>query len=143
MVDVRGADVHPWSIGAFGRKVQRLSAQVESNAAGEFQVTAPTVQLAAAATVVATSPRAGCSCSAAKAACLLLAFTILAAGALRRDVTDARRRLIWFGARRWQVELHTLAESVALATVGTIVGWVAGGAIAAAVAGEAARLPGP
>ena len=43
-------DVHPWAIGEFGRKVQRLSAQVESNAAGEFQVTAPTVQLAAATT---------------------------------------------------------------------------------------------
>src|SRR4051812_50002914 len=34
----------------------------------------------------------------------LLAFTVLAAAALRRDVTDARRRLTWFGARRWQVE---------------------------------------
>ena len=71
VVDVRGADVHPWSIGEFGRKVQRLSAQVESNAAGEFQVTAPTVQLAAAATSP-TPPRAGCCCSAEKGrACCL------------------------------------------------------------------------
>ena len=136
VVDVRGADVHPWSIGEFGRKVQRLSAQVESNAAGEFQVTAPTVQLAAATTASDAAARRLLLLG-GEGACLLLAFTILAAGALRRDVTDARRRLIWFGARRWQVELHTLAESVALATVGTIVGWVAGGAIAAAVAGEA------
>ena len=136
VVDVRGADVHPWSIGEFGRKVQRLSAQVESNAAGEFQVTAPTVQLAAATSASDAAARRLLLLG-GEGACLLLAFTILAAGALRRDVTDARRRLIWFGARRWQVELHTLAESVALATVGTIVGWVAGGAIAAAVAGEA------
>ena len=136
VVDVRGADVHPWSIGEFGRKVQRLSAQVESNAAGEFQVTAPTVQLAAATTASDAAARRLLLLG-GEGACLLLAFTILAAGALRRDVSDARRRLIWFGARRWQVELHTLAESVALATVGTIVGWVAGGAIAAAVAGEA------
>src|SRR6476661_2901775 len=136
VVDIRGADVHPWSISEFGRKVQRLSAQVESNAAGEFQVTAPTVQLAAATTASDAAARRLLLLG-GEGACLLLAFTILAAGALRRDVTDARRRLIWFGARRWQVELHTLAESFALATVGTIVGWIAGGAIAAAVAGEA------
>jgi hypothetical protein len=68
---------------------------------------------------------------------LLLAFTILAAAALRRDVTDARRRLTWFGARRWQVELFTLAESTALATVGAVVGWIVGGAVAAAIATRA------
>src|SRR4051812_46834933 len=67
----------------------------------------------------------------------LLAFTVLAAAALRRDVTDARRRLTWFGARRWQVELFTLAESGAVATAGTLAGWVAGGAIAALVASRA------
>ena len=68
---------------------------------------------------------------------LLLAFTILAAAALRRDVTDARRRLVWFGARRWQVELFTLAESASLAALGTIVGWVVGGGVAAAIAARA------
>ncbi|MDX6486911.1 MAG: hypothetical protein QOF43_2064, partial [Gaiellaceae bacterium] len=68
---------------------------------------------------------------------LLLAFTILAASALRRDATDARRRLTWFGARRWQVELFTLAESIALAALGTLVGWVLGGAAAAFVAARA------
>jgi hypothetical protein len=56
---------------------------------------------------------------------------------LRRDVSDARRRLTWFGARRWQVELFTLAESVAVATVATVAGWVAGGAVAAFVASRA------
>ena len=62
---------------------------------------------------------------------LLLAFTILAAAALRRDVTDARRRLTWFGARRWQVELFTLAESAALAALGD----------ARRLGGSAARSP--
>ena len=57
--------------------------------------------------------------------------------ALRRDVTDARRRLTWFGARRWQVELHTLAESSALAAAGTIAGWALGGGVAAVVATRA------
>ena len=53
---------------------------------------------------------------------LLLAFTVLAAAALRREVADARRRLTWFGARRWQVELFTLGESTVLAVLATIVG---------------------
>jgi hypothetical protein len=45
--------------------------------------------------------------------------------------------LTWFGARRWQVELFTLAESIALAALGTLAGWVLGGAIAAYVAHRA------
>jgi hypothetical protein len=136
VVDVRSADVHPWAVGEFGRKVQRLSAQVESNAPGEFQVTAPTLQLATASAASDTAARRLLLLG-GEGASLLLAFTILAAAALRRDVTEARRRLTWFGARRWQVELHTLAESMALASAGTILGWVAGGALAAAVAGSA------
>ncbi len=68
---------------------------------------------------------------------MLLAFTILAAAAMRRDVTDARRRLVWFGARRWQVELHTLAESLSVAVAGTVIGWATGAAVAAIVASRA------
>ena len=136
VVDIRAGEVHPWAVGAFQRTVQQLSAQVESNGAGEFQVSAPTEQLASASAASDTAARRLLLLG-GEGACLLLAFTILAAAALRRDVTDARRRLIWFGARRWQVELHTLAESVALATFGTIVGWVAGGALAAAIATRA------
>jgi hypothetical protein len=136
VVDIRTGDVHPWAVGAFGRKVQQLSAQVESNGAGEFQVTAPTEQLAIASAASDAAARRLLLLG-GEGASLLLAFTILAAAALRRDVGDARRRLIWFGARRWQVEMHTLAESFALASLGTIVGWVAGGAVAAVIAGRA------
>ncbi len=128
-------DVHPWDVDAFTRKVQRLTAEIEASS-DEFQVVAPTDSLAAAA---------GSSHAAARrllllggeGGALLLAFTILAAASLRRDVTDARRRLTWFGARRWQVELHTLAESCALAVAGTAVGWALGGAVAALVASRA------
>ncbi len=136
IVDIRGSDVHPWSVGDFGRDVQRLTAQIEASSGAEFQITAPTLQLAAA-TAASDAAARRLLLLGGEAASLLLAFTILAAAALRRDVTDARRRLVWFGARRWQVELHTLAESVALATAGTIAGWVAGGAIASAVARHA------
>ena len=95
---------------AFGRTVERLSAPRSSARSDEFQVTAPDRRAGGGGRVVARRRRGGCCCSAAKAGALLLAFTILAAAALRRDVTDARRRLLWVGARRWQVELHTLAE---------------------------------
>ncbi len=132
---IGSGDVHPWSIGAFQLIVTRLTAQVESSSDG-FQVTAPTEAL----TTAAGSSRAAARrllLLGGEGGALLLAFTVLAAAALRRDATDARRRLTWFGARRWQVEVFTLAESTALAALGTVAGWALGGAIAAAVATRA------
>jgi hypothetical protein len=128
-------DVHPWSIDAFSRQVQRLTAEVESSS-DEFQVTAPTDALATASSASNAAARRLLLLG-GEGGALLLAFTVLAAAALRRDVTDARRRLTWFGARRWQVELFTLAEAFGLAAAGTIAGWVAGGGAAAVVAGRA------
>ena len=115
-------DVHPWAVDAFARKVQRLTAQIGASS-DEFRGDrADRCDSRPRRRRRRSRPGACCS-SAAKAAHSCCAFTILAAAALRRDVTDARRRLTWFGARRWQVELFTLAESIALATVGTVVGW--------------------
>jgi hypothetical protein len=136
---VAGGDVHPWAVGAFAQKVQRLTAQVDANSYA-FQVTAPTDALATAAGSSKVAARRLLLLG-GEGGALLLAFTILAAGALRRDVTDARRRLTWFGARRWQVELFTLAECTTLAAVGTVVGWAAGGAAAAAIAARAGSPP--
>jgi hypothetical protein len=132
---IGGGDVHPWEINAFQSRVQRLSAQVEASSDG-FQVTAPTEALAEAASSSRAAARRLLLLG-GEGGALLIAFTILAAAALRRDVSDARRRLTWFGARRWQVELFTLAESTALAAFGTLVGWVLGGIVAAFVAGRA------
>jgi predicted lysophospholipase L1 biosynthesis ABC-type transport system permease subunit len=134
-VPIRGGDVHPWEVAAFRSKVQRLTAEIEASS-DEFQVTAPTDALATAASSSTAAARRLLLLG-GEGAALLLAFTILAAAAMRRDVTDARRRLVWFGARRWQVELHTLAESLSLATAGTVVGWAVGGAAAAVVASRA------
>lgn len=134
-VPVGGGNVHPWAVGAFSRKVARLTSEVEA-ASDAFAVTAPTEQLGAAAATSHTAARRLLLLGGDGGA-LLLAFTILAAAALRRDVTDARRRLVLHGARRWQVELFTLAEALALAAVSTIAGWIAGGAIAGAVAAHA------
>jgi FtsX-like permease family protein len=127
--------VHPWATASFQQNVQQLSASIEAHS-DQLQVFAPTSQVAAAAASSDVAARRLLLLG-GEGGALLLAFTILAAAALRRDVTDARRRLTWFGARRWQVELFTLAESVALATVGTVAGWVLGGAVAAVVADRA------
>jgi len=128
-------DIHPWAIDAFQQRVQRLTSQVEASSDG-FDVTAPTDAL----TTAAGSSRAAARrllLLGGEGGALLIAFTILAAAALRRDAGDARRRLTWFGARRWQVELFTLAESLALAAGATIAGWALGAAVAALVAARA------
>jgi len=132
---IEGGDVHPWAVGAFERKVQRLTAEVDASSDG-FEVTAPTGAITSAASAANAAGRRLLLLGGESGA-LLLAFTILAAAALRRDVTEARRRLTWFGARRWQVELFTLAESAVLAAVGTVAGWAVGGAAAAAIADRA------
>src|SRR5438067_2421567 len=132
---IGSGDIHPWAIDAFQQRVQRLTSDIEASADG-FEVTAPTDAL----TTAAGSSRAAARrllLLGGEGGALLLAFTILAAAALRREAADARRRLTWFGARRWQVELFTLAESTALAALATLVGWALGGVVAAVVAARA------
>ena len=67
-------------------------------------------------------------------AALLLAFTILAARGMRRDLEAARRRLTWFGAQRWHLWLLSGLESSAVAVVGVVLGWIAGIALSGIVA---------
>lgn len=132
---IGNGEVHPWSVGAFEAKVQRLTASLEAGD-DQFQVDAPTDTLTTAVGSSRVAARRLLLLG-GEGGALLIAFTVLAAAALRRDTENARRRLTWFGARRWQVELHTLAESVAVAAVATIVGWIVGGAVAAAIASRA------
>ena len=73
-----------------------------------------------------------------EAAALLFAFAVLAARSMRRDLDAARRRLTWYGARRWHLRLLTVVESAFVAVLGTAVGWLVGvlaGAVVAARAG--------
>src|SRR5581483_4485221 len=134
-VPLARADVHPWSIDGFTQRVGGLSDAILAHG-DQFQITAPTEQLATAASSSTAAARRLLLLG-GEGGALLLAFTILAAASLRRDVTDARRRLVWFGARRFQVELFTLAESLVLASLGTVAGWAAGGAVAAGIASRA------
>jgi FtsX-like permease family len=72
-----------------------------------------------------------------EAAALLFAFAVLAARSMRRDLEAARRRLTWYGARRWHLRLLTVIESCLVAVVGTAVGWLAGFVVGGIVAGRA------
>ncbi|MGN6797005.1 MAG: FtsX-like permease family protein [Gaiellaceae bacterium] len=128
-------EVHPWAINAFEQKVQRVTATLEAGS-DQFQVTAPNDTLLAAASSSHVAARRLLLLG-GEGGALLIAFTILAAAALRRDVTEARQRLTWFGARRWQVELFTLAESTVVAGTATVIGWVIGGAVASLIASRA------
>ena len=72
-----------------------------------------------------------------EAAALLLAFALLAARSLRRDVRAAHVRLTWYGARPWQLGMLTGVESALVAVGGVALGWLLGsaaGAVAAVVA---------
>ena len=76
-----------------------------------------------------------------EAAALLLAFALLAARGMRRDLGAARTRLTWSGAQRWQLGLLTLVEAALAAVGGVVVGWLVGsaaGALAARFAGAPA-----
>ncbi len=72
-----------------------------------------------------------------EAAALLFAFAVLAARSMRRDLEAARRRLTWYGARRWQLRLLTLTESALVAVAGALAGWLVGVAVGALAASRA------
>jgi hypothetical protein len=132
VVPVDSAGVHPWTVDDFAGRVTRARSELEA-AAPSFDLVAPVSQLEEAAE---SGEVAGTRLLlvGGQAAALLLAFTVLAAVGSRRDLEAARRRLTWFGARRWQLVLFSAAEPAAVAAVGTLGGWLAGAAIAAAVA---------
>ena len=72
-----------------------------------------------------------------EAAALLLAFAVLAATGLRRDAEAQWRRLTWYGARRWQLALGSIAEAAVVALAGAAIGWGVGSAVGALVARQA------
>ncbi|HET7045321.1 MAG TPA: hypothetical protein VFI37_10770 [Gaiellaceae bacterium] len=137
-VPVSPASVHPWSVERLRARVDRLRSTIGTSAAGAdaFDVTAPTQELAAAAAQGDVSARRLLLLG-GEAAALLLAFVLLAASSLRRDAEAARRRLSWFGARRWQLALFSTAESGAVAAAATLAGWAAGAGLVLLVASRA------
>jgi hypothetical protein len=135
---IGAGDVHPWSVDAFRAKVDRLRSEIGTQSLDQtqFDLTAPTEELAAASEQGRASARRF-RLLGGQAAALLLAFVLLSASTLRRESEAARRRLQWFGARRWQLALFGVAETAAVAAAATVVGWAIGIGVARLVAGGA------
>ena len=112
-------------------------ARIELAAQSSFDVEAPVEELRAAERAADVAGNRLLLVG-GEGAALLLAFTILAARGMRRDLEGARRRLTWSGARRWQLALLGGVESTAVAFGGVLGGWLVG----VVVAGVAARLAG-
>src|SRR5829696_370890 len=126
--------VHPWDVTDLEGRVRAARSELQaSTIASAWELKAPLEELAAAREGASVSGRRLLLIG-GEAAALLLAFAALAATRLRRDVAAARTRLTWFGARRWQLELETAAESAGLALAGATIGWLAGLGLGALVA---------
>ena len=129
-----------WQVDEVNGLVERARAALAVSS-GSFAVSAPEEELRAAQRTAAVAGRRLLLVG-GEAAALLLAFAVLAARGMRRDLDDARRRLTWYGARTWQLALLTGVESALVAAAGVLVGWVVGGAVgvvAARLAGAPAR----
>lgn len=135
VLPIRPGDVHPWTADRFAGGVTRARSNLGA-ASGLFDVTAPTEALLSARADAQAAGRRLLLLG-GEAAALLLAFAVLAATMLRRDAEEARNRLTWSGARRWQLGVFAGAEAAAVAAFAALVGWIVGAALAAAIATRA------
>ena len=127
--------VRSWSAGSLAERIEHARSVLQAEAFG-FALSAPTDDLLAAADSSRVAGRRLLLLG-GEAVALLLAFAVLVAARLRRDVEAARDRLLSSGVRRWQSGLEVAVEAAAMAVAGTLVGWIAGSAAAAVVADRA------
>jgi hypothetical protein len=135
VVPLQPSSVHPWDIDGFEQRTARAESTLRARSLF-LDLTAPRDELAAARETGQVAGRRLLLVG-GQVAALLLAFAVLTAVGMRHDVDAERRRLTWFGGRRWQVFLVTAAETVAVALAGAVLGWAVGGGIAAVVADSA------
>jgi hypothetical protein len=124
-----------WEIDRLAEDSARARSEVLT-ASSSFELTAPVEELRSAGEASDVAGRRLLLVGGESAA-LLFAFAVLAAVSMRRDTEAARRRLMWFGARRWQLSLFTGMEAAVIAVGGTAVGWAVGTLAGAAVATRA------
>ena len=127
--------VRAWEIDELATDAARARSSLQT-ASGAFDLSAPVEELRAAADASEVAGRRLLLVGGESAA-LLFAFAVLVAVSMRRDSEAARRRLTWFGARRWQLSVFTGLEAVVVAAGGTAVGWALGSAAGAVVASRA------
>ena len=113
-----------WDIDDLVRRSERARVEL-TDRSSSFAIDAPVEELRAAQQSANVAGRRLLLVG-GEGAALLLAFTVLAARGMRRDLDEARRRLVWFGARRWQLWLLSGIESAGVAVVGVLVGWLVG-----------------
>lgn len=124
-----------WEIDDLVGRSERARAALSAGSIG-FSVQAPVEELRATEQSATVAGRRLLLVG-GEAAALLFAFAVLAARGMRRDLEAARRRLTWYGARRWHLLLLTVVESAFVAVAGTLVGWLAGLGVATVVAERA------
>ena len=121
-----------WEVDGLIGRVERARAELAAYS-GSFAVSLPEEELRSAERRAEVAGRRLLVVG-GEVAALLLAFALLAARGLRRDLEAARTRLSWYGARRWQLALLTGLESAAVAAVSVVAGWLLGSAAGAAAA---------
>ena len=131
-VALRPRALHVWNISSVMGQIATAEIDLQ-NRDSAFGVVAP-VQEVIAVRDSGTAAARRILLVGGEAAALVLAFAVLAAAGLRRDVEAERRRLEQHGATRSQSALLALAESCLAAFLGTVAGVVIGIAAIAVVA---------
>jgi len=126
--------VRAWAVRDLGARIETVRTELQAEPFG-FALRAPTDELRAAADSSRVAGRR-LFLLGGEAVALLLAFTVLVAMRLRRDVDASRERLGSSGVRRWQVEGEVVTESATMAVAGTLLGWLVGVGVAVALAGR-------
>ncbi|HEY7017736.1 MAG TPA: hypothetical protein VH297_04640, partial [Gaiellaceae bacterium] len=126
--------VRSWSADALATRIEQARTAFQTGTFG-FDLAAPTDELRSAADDARVSGRRLLLLG-GEAVALLLAFAVLVGARQRRDADAARARLRAAGVARWQSGFMILLESLAAAVAGTLLGWVAGSAVTAAIAGR-------
>ena len=134
VVPLKRGTIRSWSANDLANRIDQARTAFQTGTFG-FELTAPTDELRAAAGDAHVAGRRLLLLGGAAVA-LLLAFAVLVGARQRRDADALRARLRAVGVRRWQSTLVILVESLTAALAGTILGWVAGSAAAAAIAGR-------
>jgi hypothetical protein len=137
-VPVEPRSIHPWQIDDFEARAARAASTLRARSLF-LDLSAPVAELAAARETGQVAGRRLLLVG-GQVAALLLAFAVLAAVGMRREVEAAEDRLTWFGGRRWQVHLVTVAETAAVALLGAALGWALG-SLATAVLADHAGSP--
>jgi hypothetical protein len=133
--------LHPWQADSVRERLVDAQATLSARSFA-FQLDAPTGAIEAATRDARVAARRLLIVG-GQAAGLLLAFTVLAAAALRRELLGVRRRLTWFGARRRQIAFVLVADLGAVAVTAGVVGWLVAAGACAAIARRAGVPVGP